>query len=75
MANAAPPDAETLRKFALGDLTQAEWDRVARHLESHPQGPETLAELGTDDTFVSALRAGVQLSAFRLDLSLGPLLG
>ncbi len=53
----SPPDAETLRKFALGDLPPAEWDRVARYLEANPQSPETLVEPAAEDTFVSALRA------------------
>ncbi|MBL8866293.1 MAG: protein kinase, partial [Planctomycetia bacterium] len=53
----SPPDAETLRKFAIGDLPPAEWDRVARYLEANPQSPETLVEPAVEDTFVSALRA------------------
>jgi eukaryotic-like serine/threonine-protein kinase len=53
----SPPDADTLRKFALGDLPPAEWDRVAHYLEAHPQSPDTLAEPAAEDTFVSALRA------------------
>ncbi len=53
----SPPDAETLRKFALGDLPPAEWDRVARYLEANPQSPDTLVEPAAEDTFVSALRA------------------
>ncbi len=52
-----PPDADTLRKFALGDLPPTEWDRVARYLEANPPSPDTLAEPAAEDTFVSALRA------------------
>ncbi|HLW65166.1 MAG TPA: protein kinase [Gemmataceae bacterium] len=51
------PSAEEFRKLLSGELSAADVDAIAQHLESCARCPETLQSLG-DDTLVRALRSG-----------------
>ena len=56
------PAAKELSEFALGKLDEPSVDAVARHLESCPHCQETVARIGSEDTFLTKVKQSGQVT-------------